>query len=372
MKSNFLLLIALVLGTGKTLQAQTINADNVNIAAVGTATATTDYPSGAITLNNSTWNSTTGQPVLRNFSVKVIGKPYLNNLVFESTSGSFGDPWSSNTIVYKGANMAHEIENVNEFLGTRIMTSYSTTIFGITNYAPFANGLLPANDFLNFFGINSAGKIGSLDYTAYHLGQPVFKNVLDDGSGNMGIGIATPSAQLHTTGTVRFAGLTNNSTAPRVITADASGNLSYRDASTFGAGGSWTLSGANLLNSNTGSVLIGSLPAAGLPADSKLAVNGNIYAKKLKVTAANWSDYVFEPKYRLRPLHEVESYIKANKHLPDIPSASEVETNGIDVGENQALLLKKVEELTLYVISLKKEIEVLKATDSKRNEKRKK
>jgi hypothetical protein len=87
----------------------------------------------------------------------------------------------------------------------------------------------------------------------------------------------------------------------------------------------------------------------------KLSVNGNVRAKKVIVTQNGWSDYVFNDDYKLKPLSEVEVFIKRNKHLPDIPSAKEVEEKGISVGDNQALLLKKIEELTLYVIELKKE-----------------
>ena len=90
--------------------------------------------------------------------------------------------------------------------------------------------------------------------------------------------------------------------------------------------------------------------------DEDLAVNGKIKAKEIKVETG-WSDFVFEADYRLRPLAEVEQFIEENKHLPDIPSAKEVETNGVNVGEMEAKLLQKIEELTLYVIELKKQNE---------------
>ncbi len=82
----------------------------------------------------------------------------------------------------------------------------------------------------------------------------------------------------------------------------------------------------------------------------KLAVNGDIKATKLTVTQTPWADYVFDKSYKLPTLKEVSEFIKANHHLPGIPSEAEVKENGINVGENQALLLKKVEELTLYLI----------------------
>jgi small-conductance mechanosensitive channel len=72
-----------------------------------------------------------------------------------------------------------------------------------------------------------------------------------------------------------------------------------------------------------------------------------------------WPDYVFKPTYKLQPLKKVEQYIKTNHHLPDMPSADSVAAAGIDVGANQAALLKKIEELTLYVIEQNKKIDAL-------------
>jgi hypothetical protein len=86
----------------------------------------------------------------------------------------------------------------------------------------------------------------------------------------------------------------------------------------------------------------------------KLSVNGNIKAKKVIVSQAGWPDYVFDSSYSLRSLSEIETFIAKNKHLPDMPSAKEVDEKGISVGDNQALLLKKIEELTLYLIQLNK------------------
>jgi len=79
------------------------------------------------------------------------------------------------------------------------------------------------------------------------------------------------------------------------------------------------------------------------------------------VTQTGWADYVFDAGYQLPSLKEVEEFIKTNKHLPGVASAKEVEEKGVDVGNNQAVLLKKVEELTLYMIDLKKEIDELKS-----------
>ncbi len=92
----------------------------------------------------------------------------------------------------------------------------------------------------------------------------------------------------------------------------------------------------------------------------KLAVNGNIRAKEIKVEMANWPDYVFAPEYQNTSLAELEKFIKMNKHLPDMPTAKEVEEHGVSLGEMNKVLLKKVEELTLHLIEKDKDIQLLK------------
>jgi len=93
----------------------------------------------------------------------------------------------------------------------------------------------------------------------------------------------------------------------------------------------------------------------------RLAVNSGILCEELKVMAdVPSSDFVFEPNYNLKPLSEVEAYVTENKHLPDVPSAKEFKENGYKVGEMDNLLLQKIEELTLYIIDLQKQIEELK------------
>lgn len=87
--------------------------------------------------------------------------------------------------------------------------------------------------------------------------------------------------------------------------------------------------------------------------------NGLLRAREIRIDAQNWADNVFYPNYQLRPLSEVESFIRANGHLPDVPSQEEVEEEGIDMAEMDALLLKKIEELTLYTIELQKRIQEL-------------
>ncbi len=101
----------------------------------------------------------------------------------------------------------------------------------------------------------------------------------------------------------------------------------------------------------------------GTPSGYNLFVSNGIITEKLKVavkTTSEWSDYVFAEDYRLMPLEEVEQFVKSNNHLPNVPSALEVVENGIDVVRMDAKLLEKIEELTLYMIQLKKENDELK------------
>lgn len=92
---------------------------------------------------------------------------------------------------------------------------------------------------------------------------------------------------------------------------------------------------------------------------AKLAVDGSILAKSVKVNTSSsyWPDYVFSQDYELMNLKDLENYIYKNQHLPGIISAKEVEMQGnVDIGEINAKLLEKIEELTLYIIDLQEQI----------------
>lgn len=106
---------------------------------------------------------------------------------------------------------------------------------------------------------------------------------------------------------------------------------------------------------------------------SRLAVNGQIRATEVKVLAdISVPDYVFEPDYELRTLKETKEYIAENKHLPEIPSAAEIGENGIDLGDMNMRLLKKIEELTLYQIELLERLEKLETKNARIDELEKK
>ena len=138
--------------------------------------------------------------------------------------------------------------------------------------------------------------------------------------------------------------------------------------------GGWDGVGASMLMynaSNQVSVLLNGsgdsyLSAGGLGIGTtdlkgyKLAVNGSAIFEMVKVKLyGQWPDYVFGKNYKLMPLADLERFIQQNNHLPEIPPAATVESSGVDVGANQAALLKKIEELTLYIIEQNKRIEAL-------------
>lgn len=110
-----------------------------------------------------------------------------------------------------------------------------------------------------------------------------------------------------------------------------------------------------------GRVAIGTV--ASMPTGYKLFVEDGILTERLKVAvngSGNWADYVFADNYKLMPLEDVEAFVKDNKHLPNVPSADEMVESGIDVATVDAKLMEKIEELTLYMIDMKKEINTLK------------
>ncbi|CCH02971.1 hypothetical protein FAES_4972 [Fibrella aestuarina BUZ 2] len=198
---------------------------------------------------------------------------------------------------------------------------------------------------------------------------------------NVGIGTSAPARKLEVvSGTAGSSGLrltnltTANpgtiATATRFLTVNAQGDvvLGSTTGARMGADeANWTAEGSNLINANAGAVIIGS-GIAKTPAGYRLFVKEGILTEKVKVAVANtneWSDKVFEAGYNLRSLNQVEAHIKQHGHLPGVPSATEVVKEGIDVGKMDAKLLEKIEELTLYVIELKKETQALKVENAR-------
>ena len=181
-------------------------------------------------------------------------------------------------------------------------------------------------------------------------------------SNAVGIGTSTPdlTTKLHVNGKIKISDGTQG--AGKVLTSDANGVASWAAITSS----QWSTQGNNIFfNTTNGSVLIGTTtadPKAKLNVNGNARIFGTLVAREILVNlTSNLPDYVFESDYKLKSLQEIEEYVKINKHLPEVPSAKEVADNGMNMGEFNATLLKKVEELTLYVIKQQKEIESLKA-----------
>lgn len=204
---------------------------------------------------------------------------------------------------------------------------------------------------LGTVGTNTGGKV---QFTAGSSTVMTLKS-----NGKVGIGTTTPSALLHLKGSNELMRLDGtdayidfyNSSAQKAFIQCSGNNLkiaSNLGNITFGN----NVTGDQLFILSDGRIGMGtSTPKTGY----KLSVEGKVACRELKVETAAWPDYVFESDYKLLPLHELEHFIASNNHLPGIPSAEELETDGISVGDMQNKMMQKIEELTLYVIALQKQ-----------------
>jgi len=144
-----------------------------------------------------------------------------------------------------------------------------------------------------------------------------------------------------------------------VIGVTAIGDIVFIPVKTSGQ--SQSLSDADLKKRKVVHIGAGTISEDGDLVNAYMFVNGNITCEELIVKEfGEWWDNVFETDYKQMSLPELEQYININKHLPDVPSADEVKKDGVALGEFNGVLLKKIEELTLYVIEINKQIEALK------------
>jgi hypothetical protein len=149
-------------------------------------------------------------------------------------------------------------------------------------------------------------------------------------------------------------------------TPNSSGSVERLAIAPFGHAGRWVLSardipGIAFLELSYGSsklLTFNHSKKIGILTDnpqSELDVRGKITAREVEIKVISGADFVFQPDYNLMPLSEVESFVKENQHLPEIPSEKEMVENGVNVNDMQIKLLQKVEELTLYVIEQEKQ-----------------
>ena len=258
---------------------------------------------------------------------------------------------------------------------------FAVELVGIMNIADISftgtaenKSLLLVNE--NAVTVNNNSRSGALG----DLWQESTNGSIYYNGGNVGIGIMYPTAKFYvnsganTDATVLATSSEDNKLIVRSESTQPINCLTFSILQSFGNnrnngfinfhrgsavyGGFLTFgsNGIERLRINTnGNVGIGTTTPAHL-----LTVAGIIGAREVIVDANMGADFVFSPSYPLRPLSEVEQFITANKHLPDIAPADTMIQDGVNMGEFQIQLLQKIEELTLYVIELKKEIEELK------------
>jgi len=267
------------------------------------------------------------------------------------------------------------------FLGSILNAQFSTTAPGgsLTSYT---TGNVVLNNHLTFNNSNGVINWGpSADLYFRKLttqGNPFGGHsnlMIIKSDGKVGIGVTSPLGKLHVVGDLSVFSSTSTpifSAAIRGNSNNSAANLPdftwYNDHQTgiyhpsgsvigFANGGT-----ESMRIESTGKVVIGGSTMTNLPGSYKLYVKGGILTEQVRVAvynSSNWADYVFDPDYKLMRLDSLKEYVKINKHLPNIPSADQVVSEGIDVVEMNSKLLEKIEELTLYVIELKKECDYL-------------
>jgi len=228
------------------------------------------------------------------------------------------------------------------------------------------------------FGVNGMVTNGISTPTYGYIGQNYTTPMMSFlPNGNVGIGTITPNYSLDVSGKlfVRGSGAYYNNPGEAELQigygmapAGTPGTVSRLSLQPYGhLGGPWKFNARDDASSAYLDISYGILNALTIHHEGnvgigtktpkeKLSVNGKIRAQEIKVEMANWPDYVFKKDYQLPTLEETESQIQLNGHLPGIPSAAEVKANGIEVGEMNAKLLKKIEELTLHLILKDKEL----------------
>ena len=206
------------------------------------------------------------------------------------------------------------------------------------------------------YGVYGTTTSGTTQYAGYFEGRGYF-------SGNVGIGTTAPAVKLHIDGG-SDASLASGGFIVTGATTSLNLSLDNNEIMARNNGVASTLylnnDGGNVsMCYSGGNVMIGaSVPATGY----LLSVDGKVMCEELKVQLSeSWPDYVFADDYKMMSLYELEAAINENNHLPGIPSAEEVAEQGIEVGTMQVQMMEKIEELTLYIIELQKQIDALKA-----------
>lgn len=327
-----------------------------------------------------------------NIPMMIFRTEIRNNLNHQAPAGgSF--PWGEN-----GSDVAVRPlfgwENGNTQL-VRILANGNVGINTITPTAKFqVNGSLRFPDLANatnpqmILGTDDQGNVFEYNAASFMGGDGAVSdsdwlkpdndlpNSINDDiytNGNIGVNIQNPTSSIHVDGTLRFENLSDALTPTKVLGTDNLGNvfeydpqslisngvsdadwLKFDDAVTNSINDNIYTNGKVAININNFPNQVGNVDVS----TYSLVVQGGILTEEVRVALnSEWADFVFEEDYNLETLEVVEEYIEQNNHLKGVPSAAEVELNGIELGEMNKILLLKIEELYLYMIKLNKKVE---------------
>jgi hypothetical protein len=286
----------------------------------------------------------------------------LGNNISNSNTGNVGigltNPVSKLDVLTNTAN-AIAISGVNTAGGYGVYGRSLVGGFGVLGEAFGANAkggfFLTNGTALNETALRAETLGGG---TAGYFTAPSGKALITD-EGNVGIGEPAPSEKLQVNnGNAKIGGNVWTTAADDKVLKF--GDQNYVTIGEVGADDKMEIKANGItlkaVSGNvlipTGNVGIGTLTPS---ATYRLSVEGKIRSKEI-VVETGWADYVFAKNYKLPSLSDVEKYIKANSHLPEIPSAEEIQTNGLKLGEVQTKMMQKIEELTLYIIEQNKTI----------------
>lgn len=327
--------------------------------------------------------------------ISALGFGQTNNTYLGKNAGIL-NVGNNNTFLGAESGESNSNGNHNSFMGTR-SGRYNTTGMSNTFVGAFSGLYNQTGNYNVFIGTNSGQKnIGGknnsfIGYQSGYMNTSGNSNTFlgyvsgkDNATGSVNTFLGYASGSKNTEGSHNlylggFSGFLSTTGAYNTYIGKESGysNVSGKNNVFLGYQAGYNETGSNKLyiaNSSANTLVYGDFASGKVgigttSPQSTLAVNGTITTKEIEVTVDGWPDYVFEPNYPLLSLEEVASYIKKNKHLPNIPSEKEVLKEGVKLGEMNAKLLQKIEELTLYIIDLKREVEALKKGSTPLNKK---
>ena len=312
-------------------------------------------------------------PILK-IKTTSISSNFQSLIQFNSTTANLGNiAYTGGGLVLSGRDTTASgtvvpdlvIKNSNIGLGTstpseklhiigNMLVNYIDPTFQFQNNG-IDKGFLQLNGNDIRIGTNSINTTGKFVVRTNGIDQ-----VYVDQNGNMGFNVSTPLSRLH----ILTGDDASISSHGYLMLGSVTGSNVIFDNNEIMARSNGTAS-TLVLQNDGGAVRIGNVT---VPSGYKFAINGKMICEEVKVKLSTaWPDYVFNETHQLMPIEKLSQFIQANKHLPNIPSAASVESNGIEVGDMQKKMMEKIEELTLYIIEQDKRIKQLEKQQNKSN-----